>query len=234
MEQSWPTPGRIVTILLFALSAAAATSGVLAIRLRMHSPSREWRLDIFKPLTTVLILLPACLASATHRSAYGLAIVTGLVLSLIGDVLLAPPLDRFVAGLGSFLLAHLSYSFAFVAVTRLGSCTWPAIPLALIGAAMLWYLWPALQVRLRAPVAVYVLVIVAIASLAVQRLLTSPSPSAWTAAIGALLFLASDAALAISRFRRPIPFAEAVILGNYFAAQLLIAWSVPLSGASFP
>jgi uncharacterized membrane protein YhhN len=45
------------------------------------------------------------------------------------------------------------------------------------------------------------------------------------AATGALLFVASDATLAIDRFARPFVLSRAAVLSTYFAAQLLIAVS---------
>jgi uncharacterized membrane protein YhhN len=41
----------------------------------------------------------------------------------------------------------------------------------------------------------------------------------------------SDAALAINRFRRPLPAAQALVLGTYFPGQLLIASSVGVGTA---
>ncbi len=64
------------------------------------------------------------------------------------------------------------------------------------------------------------------AALAVGRSLGSMSAGTAAAAIGALLFMASDAMLAINRFRRPFRLAQAAVLGCYFAGQLLIALSV--------
>jgi uncharacterized membrane protein YhhN len=49
-----------------------------------------------------------------------------------------------------------------------------------------------------------------------------------SAAIGALLFLASDLILAIDRFRRPFHLSHAAVLGSYFAGQWLIALSIGL------
>jgi uncharacterized membrane protein YhhN len=51
--------------------------------------------------------------------------------------------------------------------------------------------------------------------------------SALLAMLGAILFLASDAALAIDRFRSPLPSRDLIVMGIYWPAQLLIALSVP-------
>jgi uncharacterized membrane protein YhhN len=50
----------------------------------------------------------------------------------------------------------------------------------------------------------------------------------WAAAAlaGAILFTVSDGVLAWNRFRSPLPGAQALVLGTYWPAQWLIAWSV--------
>ena len=52
------------------------------------------------------------------------------------------------------------------------------------------------------------------------------TPGSRLAAVGATLFMASDAVLALNRFRRPLRGAQAVIMLTYVAAQALIALSV--------
>ncbi len=91
---------------------------------------------------------------------------------------------------------------------------------------MLAYLWRGLSAALKAPVGIYIAAIVTMAALAVSRALAGASAGSLSAAVGALLFVGSDATLAINRFRRPFRLAQAVVLGLYFAAQLLIAGSV--------
>lgn len=79
---------------------------------------------------------------------------------------------------------------------------------------------------MRVPVVGYVVVIVVMAWQAAARAAGLGSVGALLAAAGAALFVLSDAALAVNRFRRPFRAAQAVILPTYYAAQLLIAWSV--------
>ncbi|PJA52007.1 MAG: lysoplasmalogenase, partial [Candidatus Marinimicrobia bacterium CG_4_9_14_3_um_filter_48_9] len=47
-------------------------------------------------------------------SAYSVLIMAGLIFSLGGDIALMLPHDRFVMGLGSFLIAQIIYTFAFI------------------------------------------------------------------------------------------------------------------------
>jgi uncharacterized membrane protein YhhN len=53
--------------------------------------------------------------------------------------------------------------------------------------------------------------------------LGGPLPTAPLAAGGAILFYASDASLALNKFRRPIPHAAFLTLGLYWIGQIGIA-----------
>lgn len=149
----------------------------------------------------------------------------GIALSLIGDVLLMLPRDRFVAGLASFLLAHLAYLVAFTTEVPIG--TNPALGLSLVAVAApaLWLLWPGLGTR-RIPVLLYVATILLMVSQAWGWGLALPTLGSMFAAAGASLFMVSDAILAFDRFRRPIRSAQTLIMSSYVAAQALIACSV--------
>lgn len=201
------------------LLAAIAASAIAAI----VAHARDWRAGIyvFKPLTTLMILTLAWWAPV--GGAYRLPIVAGLALSLIGDVFLMLPKDRFVAGLVSFLLAHLCYIAAF-ASGGVDLHWWVALPLAVYASLLLRALLPHTG-TLRTPVIVYAAVLMAMAWLAVERA-AAGAPGGALAAAGALLFVASDSALALDRFRGRFRHAHAVVLATYYAAQTLIAASV--------
>ncbi len=72
----------------------------------------------------------------------------------------------------------------------------------------------------------YVVVLVAMAAQAVARWRAHPGPQTRMAAIGGVLFVASDALLATDRFRAPIAAASLWVLATYWAAQWGIAQSV--------
>lgn len=92
--------------------ALAALSAAAHLRSEYRGPA--WGIYVAKPLTTSLLIAAAALApSADPR--YRALIVAGLVCSLSGDVFLMLPNDRFIAGLVSFLAAHVFYSIAFAA-----------------------------------------------------------------------------------------------------------------------
>lgn len=208
-----------------ALAAAAAVVGVLAIRAHYLEERQRWQVYAFKPLATLLILALALSLTPT-RSEYQWAIAAGLVLSTAGDVFLMLPRDRFVAGLASFLLAHLCYLRAFSIEVPFGAGLLLWLPFFAAGGMVVALVWPGLKPALRGPVVVYVIVIAAMAGQATGRWYVSGSMVALAAAVGAGLFVVSDAVLAIDRFRWPFRAARAVTLATYWAAQLLIAISV--------
>jgi uncharacterized membrane protein YhhN len=74
-------------------------------------------------------------------------------------------------------------------------------------------------------VVVYMAVILLMALQASSRWLAVGGWGGAAACAGAVLFVASDSALAWNKFMGEFRGAQAVILGTYFAAQLLIALS---------
>ena len=205
------------------LSLFALASALLTIGAEYRGPRRH--VYAFKPLTVALVILVALQTKFGAAPPYKHLVVAGLLCSLAGDVLLMLPRERFVAGLVCFLFAHLCYIAAFTAGggTPRASSAWGAAALLLYGALMLRLLWPRLG-KLKGPVVVYVAAILLMAWQALNRWLAGEAGSALALA-GALLFVASDSALAWNRFKGEFKGAQAVVLGTYFAAQWLIALS---------
>ena len=203
--------------LLIAVSAAITTWAE-------HRNARR-AVYLFKPLTTVLILALTATAPQPVSRGYQALVCAGLLFSLAGDVFLMLPRDRFVAGLASFLLAHLFYVAAFA--PRPPTLAAPPVLAALVayGVVLLRALWPRLG-PLRAPVAVYAAALLVMAWEAAERWMVLDTTPALLAAVGAGFFVVSDSVLAWERFRRRSAYGQAVVLGTYFAAQWLIASSV--------
>ena len=183
---------------------------------------------LFKPLTTLLIALMVWRLPA-HEPVYRKSVLIGLLLSLLGDVFLMLPGDWFAFGLGSFLLAHLAY---LRALRSRGAWFKPVLPLlgyVLIAGGVLAYLWPHVPGELKAPVAVYVIALAAMAAQAACVFHARPGIAARSAAWGGLFFVVSDALLAIDKFASPIPHAAAWVLATYWLAQWSIARSVSVT-----
>ena len=180
---------------------------------------------LFKPLTTFCLILLALVPKYPVAPFYRYMIVAGLVCSLAGDVFLMLPSDKFIAGLLSFLIAHLCYIAAFMfAGERTAVYAWAVAPLLLYGGLMLRWLWPALG-RMRTPVIIYMLVILLMGLAALSRYVETKQSGSSLAACGALIFIASDSILAVDKFRGRFRFAQLLILSTYFTAQWLIALS---------
>ncbi|MBL8352899.1 MAG: hypothetical protein JNL87_21600 [Burkholderiaceae bacterium] len=208
----------------FMLAAAAAIASHLAW------PGDMLPYGALKVLATGLVIAhawPRGLPGQPRRR----ALLAGLGLSLLGDVALLWPQQGFLPGLLAFLLAHLAYLVAFTRDVRLAA--WPPAfaAYALLAGAVLALLWPGVPPALRAPVVAYVVCLAAMAAQtacawrAAQR--TAGEALARRAAIGGALFLLSDALLAFDRFHSPLPAAALWILPSYWAAQWLIASSLP-------
>lgn len=208
--------------------AAAAIAAIAGALLRSRGGFDGWTLLhwIGKPLATAILVGLVWREGAAVDARLRRGVIAGLVFSLAGDVLLMLSPGLFVGGLLAFLVAHLCYLRAFTVDTRLFARWLPLAVLGAIGAAILTFLWGGLAPALRGPVIAYVVVLVAMAAQAFARWREHPDARTRMAAIGGVLFVASDALLAIDRFRAPIVAAPLWVLGSYWAAQWGIAQSV--------
>ncbi|TVP67268.1 MAG: lysoplasmalogenase [Nitriliruptor sp.] len=176
-------------------------------------------------LVTKPLLMPALLAwflTVTPSGRFRTLVAIGLVWSWLGDLGLMPSGEAwFLAGLGAFLIAQLTYSVAFWPYRADSVLTRPvfALPYLAVLVGLLVVLWGHLG-DLRLPVTVYAVVIVAMAVLAtgVNR----------TVALGAVLFVVSDALIALDSVADlvQLPAHGFWVMLTYLAAQLLIAMGV--------
>jgi uncharacterized membrane protein YhhN len=231
------------------LIIAVIISGLMHLKAEYYGPDEQKYL--FKPLTTVCILLIAGFTVTGNPQAnfYKQMIVTGLFFSLWGDIFLMMPSDRFIAGLISFLIAHLFYIVAFsLNISQIVPFSY-MIPFIVYGIVMFRFLSPGMG-KLRIPVMLYITVIMTMVFLAMSRDLIMPNKYNLYAFIGALFFMASDSILAINKFRFQTKVSNAVlfldsenivetvkvkgsfksaqflILTTYYTAQVFIALSV--------
>jgi uncharacterized membrane protein YhhN len=202
---------------LFVDAAALATaSGALGIA-GLHL--------VFKPLALAILIAFVLVRTRAPQlpGRLRLLLAAGLAASLAGDILLMWP-QFFIAGLVCFLVAHLAY----IALFAMGVGRFPrpgalAATLA-VGGLMYAFLWQGgLPAGLRVPVGLYVAVIACMAGQALGRAAVSGDAAARRVALGACLFMLSDALLATTRFVLPLPVASLWVLAAYYAAQLLIA-----------
>ncbi|MBE3125340.1 MAG: lysoplasmalogenase [Acidobacteria bacterium] len=205
------------------LSACALLSAVLAIW--ADAKGRQWLFHVLKPLTMVLVITAALIAETPVPAAYKTLILAGLLFSLAGDIALMFPEKWFTAGLVSFLVAHVFYILAFKPGPGHPISAGVFIPFIIFGLLMFRILAPSLG-PMKFPVLVYIAAITAMAGLAAGRFVDGGDTRPLLAFAGAVLFLVSDSVLAYDRFAKKLGPAQAIILGTYFPAQLLIALSI--------
>ncbi len=182
---------------------------------------------VAKPLTTLLLVVLALSTRVPLSRAYRALITGGLLASLAGDVLLMLPSDQFIPGLASFLVAHLLYLAAFASRAPLLQHRLAVVGYVAVATTVLAMVLPAVGGVLRTSIIAYVVVITIMASQGASWMLDEPrSSAARLAAIGAALFVASDALLALDRFVTIVPMRDLLVLGTYWLAQSCIALSV--------
>lgn len=158
------------------------------------------------------------------QTAYGRWILAGLMASWIGDLLLISEHSPriFGAGLLAFLAAHVLYTLAFLGQRPAALVGAPiAVVMLAFSTVVLRRLSAAgLAGRMRDAVIVYLAAISAMVALAVA--MRSPLVAA-----GAVTFAASDLFVARHRFVTRSPWNRRLGLPLYFAAQLMLAASIP-------
>ncbi len=150
------------------------------------------------------------------------AFVLAMIFALFGDVfLLFNGETFFLMGLGSFMIMQLLYTYLFSRegandTKKLLKISLPIIVLTLLVISLLW----SNLGELRIPVLVYAL---AISSMVISAIYRKNTLNGYLAVVlGVILFLISDAILAISKFGGAIPYQDIIIMSTYMAAQFLI------------
>jgi len=178
-----------------------------------------------KPLVLSSLIVAAVVLGATETAA-GIWLLVALVFGLLGDVaLLSDSLPRFRAGVGAFLVGHLAYvaCFASLGLTMIPAWSWGGLVVLAVALIATREVVPATHRlagrALSVPVAVYSVVIGAM-------LLCAWFTGVPLVALGASVFVISDATLSVDRFVRPIPHARLTLMVTYHVGQALIVAGV--------
>ncbi len=199
--------------------AAAFAVGNWWSRLAPAGDVRAKRVEyVCKPATLALLIVAAILLEPESSSMRAWFVVA-LICSLAGDVFLMLPSDRFVEGLGSFLVGHLAYVAGFVAYgLDAGRLAFGAIAVLLVivpvGTKIVSGARRA-DSRLAIPVALYIGVISAM-------IISSVGSGRVIAIVGAGLFAFSDSLIGWTRFVGPIRFSPVAIMVTYHLGQALL------------
>ncbi len=176
-------------------------------------------------ITKVVPVLCLALWLLPRRNASARWIMTGLLLSAIGDFCLEWSSSWFLAGLISFLLAHLAYLTAYVGLVRRARLIL-LVPVAAFGVASFRVLEPSLG-DMSLAVAIYTAVICCMLWRAWATVGERPSEpqKAWWAALGATSFALSDTLVAWTRFVEPSTTLAIALMLLYWGGQWAIAGS---------
>lgn len=208
--------------------------GYLAL-LGTHLLAIFFNWDICRFVTKPLLMawLIVYFLSVTHASFPARKpMLAALFFSWLGDVfLMQQEPGFFIAGLSSFLLAQLVYSWIFLQVRKRqhnnGSWNLIILVITLAYVTILYgWLYRYLPKDLQLPVLLYAL---AIGWMLVTAFHATAKPVAYPTVLllsGAILFVLSDSMLAINQFIQPFPLAGVGIMLTYGLAQLFIVQSI--------
>ena len=143
----------------------------------------------------------------------------GLLFSTVGDTVLSEPFTLFIAGLISFLIAHLFYIFAFSRSSSLHLVR--SIPFYLLGGVLGYFLFPLIEPEMKIPVFIYGFALTTMGWRIASR--NSDSKSLWIGISGAILFIISDSIIGFSQLAHiAIPNSTVLIMITYYSAQYLL------------
>ena len=213
-----------------------AAAGVLAAAVYLYAGwvDNYWLGMISKPIP--VLAMAAWLATLPRKGRMQQAVITGLLLCALGDVLLESAADAFLFGLIAFLLGHVAYIVAFTQDSR-GLYPLRALLAYGYGAVVYGYLLQNGELGAMAlPVLIYMLVICTMLWRAAARARAPgiDGRSAWIGLIGALFFTLSDSLLALGMFAGQRPLGPNAVILTYWAGQLGITLAAGWQLRPFP
>lgn len=186
-----------------------------------------WLRIITKPLLMILLLVWFLSATANIGTCKKHFITAAIFFSWLGDLFLMGSGELyFIAGLASFLTAHIFYILFFLWARGATTTSTPLnrvvilVLLAYVG-VFYYYLSPHLNHILKIPVFVYALVIASMFAAARHSFRQRGG-----VLIGAGLFIVSDSLLAVNSFVENFSMASLAVMITYILAQVLIVYGV--------
>lgn len=211
-------------LFIFALAVIGIITGIFL--------QNNWLEFIFKPL----IMLSLCghfLANATRfqfkTKVFG---IWAILFSLFGDTALMFSGKNqlfFIVGLGCFLISQVGYIALFqnlntVSGTKsyLKSNPFWLILFLIYGSFIYWLLFASLDSVMKIAVFVYMVALLSMSAMALNRKGVKPESGFWLVFAGSLLFVVSDSIIAINKFLHPVQHSDFFVMSTYMAAQYLI------------
>ena len=180
---------------------------------------------IFKPLTTILIIVYALRIALPNIMDYGYLILAGLLFSLVGDIFLMLPQNKFIEGLVSFLIAHVLFLIGFVSIGGVNFSYYIFLPYIFVGSFLYYFLFPGLK-NYKISVLLYLLIIFIMSWQAFECYRVVNSVKTLYALIGTFFFIFSDFIIALNKFRYQFKSSQILILSTYYVSLVLIATSI--------
>ncbi len=185
----------------------------------------EWGLTLTTKLLPMFVLIYLVGKNFGNLEKGQRLFLFGLLFSTLGDAILSEPFTLFIAGLISFLIAHLFYIFAFSRSSSLYLIR--SIPFYLLGGVLGYFLFPLIAPEMKIPVFIYGLALTTMGWRIASR--NTDSKSLWIGISGAILFIISDSIIGFSQLGKiEIPNSTVLIMITYYSAQYLLFQSFSL------
>ena len=178
---------------------------------------------ITKPLTTAIIVLFPLYFYGFTLKPYVEKIIIGLCFCLIGDVFLLFD-SFFIYGLGSFLIGHIFFLYAFV---KEKGWHWPLLPgifLFVLGFSILSICFKNLG-KYFFPVLLYILLILLMSWQAIALQINDYKKNFNFVGWASVFFLISDSIIALNRFYIEFKYSKILILTFYWFSISLLSYS---------
>ena len=210
--------GLLIAYLVVAVIDVVGEAADIAVLAQVTKP-------LLMPLLMAWLVISVRSMSGLDRSLRWLAV--GIGFAWLGDLALMGSGDLyFMAGIAAFLVMQVCYLMAFISIPGHGLVR--AWKVAVIPYFVIWVglnlLVSAGVGAMRIPVLVYSAVALAMALAALDLVLRVPRNLGWRVAWGALVFVVSDALIAVTAFG-PLsasPVTSALIMATYVVAQAMI------------
>ncbi len=150
------------------------------------------------------------------------AFLLAMIFALFGDIfLMFNGEEFFLIGLSCFLVMQLLYTITFLKdrVNDILLMIYRSLPIMFVSIAVITYLWDGLG-EMRIPVAIYT---AAITMMVISALIRRSNVKWYLPVVaGVLLFMVSDALIALSKFGPSFSGIEYGVMATYMIAQYLI------------